>query len=326
MSFRIFLIFYFCFETISSLAIRPKKIDGPLTPHFVNWLNQNGYGKYPYERFDLGPTGSFGGKNNDGNHIVNQPVVFIHGNSDGALAIPGNYSSGWTSSIEYFLSQGYTSAELYVTTWGDRNPENAKYRSHTCEYLIYIRRFVEAVLEYTQASKIDVISHSMGVTLARRVIKGGMHFDENGSGANLGMCTCSGIEDDYAFPTCNSNNGFWPGDPCNSSKACANISEIQCSKDFNYSHYLTNLNSEGTKEGNFVFSSWSKGKHYFICGLLYFFSADDILMNECHVYGRPTALITDSKCFKIYDGLTHMETKELTVKDQHRMVVHHLCV
>jgi len=37
-----------------------------------------------------------------------------------------------------------------------------------------LRAFTEAVLNYTGAEKINVISHSMGVTLSRRVIKGGI--------------------------------------------------------------------------------------------------------------------------------------------------------
>jgi len=39
--------------------------------------------------------------------------------------------------------------------------------------LEYLRAFTEAVIAYTGAAKIDVIGHSMGVTLSRRVIKGG---------------------------------------------------------------------------------------------------------------------------------------------------------
>lgn len=98
----------------------------------------------------------------------------------GALAIPGNYSSGWSYSIQNFLKEGYTEAELYTTTWGNRDPNFARFRGHTCEYLLYLRKFVDAVFEYTKAREIDVISHSMGVTLTRRIIKGGLHFDDNG--------------------------------------------------------------------------------------------------------------------------------------------------
>lgn len=39
--------------------IRPK---GPLTDHFVNWLIANGYESDTFDRPDIGPSGSFGGR------------------------------------------------------------------------------------------------------------------------------------------------------------------------------------------------------------------------------------------------------------------------
>lgn len=40
-----------------------------------------------------------------------------------------------------------------------------------------LRAFVEAVIAYTGAPQVNIISHSMGVTLARKVIKGGSAQD-----------------------------------------------------------------------------------------------------------------------------------------------------
>lgn len=39
--------------------LRPK---GPLTDHFVNWLISNGYEGDTFDRPDIGPSGSFGGR------------------------------------------------------------------------------------------------------------------------------------------------------------------------------------------------------------------------------------------------------------------------
>ena len=49
---------------------------------------------------------------------------------------------------------------------------------------------------------------------------------------------------------------------------------------------------------------------------------DDIFSNGCAVYDYPTPHIPDSDCVKIFFNLTHMETKEDTVKDQYRLVTY----
>ncbi|OJH39211.1 hypothetical protein [Cystobacter ferrugineus] len=43
-----------------------------------------------------------------------------------------------------------------------------------------MRAFIQAVQEYTGARKVDVIGHSMGVTLARKAIQGGPGYDPYG--------------------------------------------------------------------------------------------------------------------------------------------------
>src|SRR5262245_13273229 len=91
-----------------------------LTPNFRNWLVANGYSVYDFARDDV-QVGSFGGKQDDADNAINQPVIFIHGNSDSALGTGGSFT-GWTSSINYFLSQGYKSSELYATTLGPADP------------------------------------------------------------------------------------------------------------------------------------------------------------------------------------------------------------
>uniref|UniRef100_A0A1I8A932 Lipase n=1 Tax=Steinernema glaseri TaxID=37863 RepID=A0A1I8A932_9BILA len=304
---------------------------GPLTPHFQEWLNNNGFASYKFARSDLGQTGSYGGRNSSGDKVKNYPIVFIHGNSDGALAIPGPYSSGWTNTISYFESQGYTSAELYVTTWGDRKAADAHLNTHSCDLIQRLRAFVDAVLGYTGADYIDIISHSMGVTLARKVIRGGLLIDPKApghgcnigpslasrvdtfigiSGANYGMCTCS-LQNEAIFPTCNNINGFWPGDDCDSNHGICGSTPLPspCTSGTKYSGYLTDLNTKKESEGNFVFSIMSID--------------DDIIMNHGMVWGRPTAVIPGSTQVKIFENYTHMETKELTAQLQYAMVVYH---
>jgi len=48
-----------------------------------------------------------------------------------------------------------------------------------------LRKFTEAVIAYTGAEKIDIIGHSMGVILGRRILKGGLVHEDEGD-FNLG--------------------------------------------------------------------------------------------------------------------------------------------
>ncbi len=91
-----------------------------------------------------------------------------------------------------------------------------------------VRSFVEAVLEYTGAEQVDIISHSLGVTYSRRIIKGGFtEADEEPfyigeplthrvntyigiAGRNWGSTTC-GMDLYQDFRICNNLTGGFPG-------------------------------------------------------------------------------------------------------------------
>jgi triacylglycerol lipase len=102
-----------------SLLLQPTltaTLERGLTPHFIKWLNANGYGSYGFERSDL-VGGAYGGKESDDDSVTHNPIVYFHGNSDVAVGTNGDFN-GFTASIEHFLSQGYKKSELYITTWG----------------------------------------------------------------------------------------------------------------------------------------------------------------------------------------------------------------
>uniref|UniRef100_A0A0N5CAP8 Lipase domain-containing protein n=1 Tax=Strongyloides papillosus TaxID=174720 RepID=A0A0N5CAP8_STREA len=314
------------------------EVQGPITNDFKEWLDNNGYKFFNYSREEFGKYGSYGGKKTPTDKITKIPIIFVHGNSDGALKMPGIYSTGFSKTIEYFESNGYTSSELYVTTWGDRNTDNAGTRTHSCEFVQYIRNFMEAVIRYTGSDFINIISHSMGVTLARKAIIGTMLIDILDtrhscivgkpleekvnvfiglSGANYGICSCSGPEAALEA-TCNNLNGFFPGDKCQSYIPINNTippdvtscnddhTKLSCLKPAKYSKILYDMNNSQTGIGKNVFSFWS---------------LDDELLGSCsRVWGRPTAFIPNSSGVRVFSKLGHEQVKDNTIMDQYSII------
>jgi hypothetical protein len=148
----------------------------------------------------------------------------------------------------------------------------ASQNAHTKEYVMYVRKFIEAVLAYTKSEKVYIIAHSMGVTLSRKAVQGGSATDKKVSydvgpslasnieaffglaGGNLGLVDC---KYSLALPTCNAETGT------NFLKRCLGFSPSP-------STYLKNLNS-GPKEGSRVYALWSPD--------------DDIIKYKCMVNG-----------------------------------------
>lgn len=83
------------------------------------------------------------------------------------------------------------------------------------------------MLAYTGASHVNIISHSMGVAIARKAVKGGSGVDHAAgsyevgpslrskvstfiglAGVNLGLMQCI---PNIAFNYCNKNDGLFPG-------------------------------------------------------------------------------------------------------------------
>uniref|UniRef100_A0A0N4ZQC4 Protein kinase domain-containing protein n=1 Tax=Parastrongyloides trichosuri TaxID=131310 RepID=A0A0N4ZQC4_PARTI len=323
----IFLFIFYC---------NCDDIKGPLTKDFQSWLNSNGYKEYDFVREEFGFYGSYGGKKSSNASITKKPIIFIHGNSDGALKMEGLYSTGFSKTIEYFQNKGYGSEELYVTTWGDRNSDNAGKRSHSCEYVKYIRSFIDAVMKYTKSETINVISHSMGVTMARKAIVGTMTTDilDNClvgrplgekvnvfiglAGANYGLCTCSGPFASVEY-TCNNLNGFFPGNDCesyllynktylpNDKTACDWSSEnMICLKEPKYSKVLYDLNHSKYNAGQNIYSFWSLN--------------DEVLGKTNEVWGRPTSHIPKSDGVRIFLNLSHEQVKDNTIPEQYSII------
>lgn len=282
-----------------------------LSSHFQAFLDQN-YPEFDFARTDLSG-GSFGGFASATDCAARQPVIFVHGNSDRAL---GGSMGGWQVSVNHFVSKGYRRAELYGTTYGPASALQASSYYHSREHLTHIRAFIEAVLEYTGADKVDVIGHSMGVTVSRKAIKGGWANDlaDGGdyylggsltsrvdtfvgiAGGNLGLASCYATP---GVPTCGATNGFYPG-------------QLIGFVVYGMSNILSDINASARYEGAFRYSIWS--------------TVDEIVGGACLVWGRNTCRVPGHTGEKVYSSYPygHIGVRDQTAAVQYSMVVNHV--
>lgn len=132
------------------------------------------------------------------------PVIFLHGNNDTPYPTACNpYYGDIHSLAQYLADHGYATSELWGLGYqGDQcdtiaNPTNKSGVAHsTVANIPDLDRFVRAVLAYTGAKRVDIVGHSLGVTLARAWMKA----DHTGhlvrrlvgiDGPNHGIINCS---------------------------------------------------------------------------------------------------------------------------------------
>jgi hypothetical protein len=179
-----------------------------------------------------------------------------------------------------------------------------------------VRKFIEAVKAYTGASKVDIVAHSMGVTLARKAILGGYATDalEGGeyyigpaltssvdtfvgiAGANRGLVSC--YQTAGSTPTCAATNGLYPG----------YWNGLGVS---GRSSFLTDLASRSGYEGSYRYSIWS--------------TVDEIIGYGNVVYYDYTSRLPGQTGEKTYSSVPygHFGSKDQTAAVQLSMVKNH---
>ena len=109
------------------------------------------------------PMPGFGGGGGGVNRV---PVIWIHGNTVSAAF--------WLPARQYFLEQGYTQDETWALSYGW---DNARYFDSADLSVPSVDRIVNAVTNYLTeqtgepVQQVDVIGHSLGVTLVRQWMK-----------------------------------------------------------------------------------------------------------------------------------------------------------
>ncbi|GMT06426.1 hypothetical protein PENTCL1PPCAC_28600, partial [Pristionchus entomophagus] len=312
---------------IALVAAAAAAIHGPFTEDFIKFLEKSpGRNEYSLSTYkEYGSSGTFGGRTTRDEKVTEQPVLFVHGNADSALH-HSDLASGWTKSVDHFKGHRYSGAALYGLTYGGRDINMALQSTISCRNLLGLRRFIEAIVEYTEAEKIDVIAHSMGVTLARKAIKGGqVHLSGEScdlgepisdridafvaiSGANYGMCMClvAGID---GMPACG-QKGYAPGTCGRREASMADcMDETDECEGEDYAGVLKAVNGDEEKEAYFVASIYSND--------------DAVLGKNNLVWGKKTSVVPGSDLTHAYQDLDHFQTKDKTVRDQLSLVSKH---
>lgn len=128
-------------------------------------------------------------------------VVLVHGNTGSP--------SDWDNTYELLLANGYSSSQIYRPSWGS---SYAAYNNHSGSEETPVRNDITTALNSSCTGKIDVIGHSMGVTLAAQQI---IKLDKSSqvdtfvgvAGAYHGLWTCGVYPWNVWIPTC-ANDGL----------------------------------------------------------------------------------------------------------------------
>jgi pimeloyl-ACP methyl ester carboxylesterase len=177
------------------------------------------------------PQVGFGGFGGGDCTATRTPVVFVHGNADRAInwdspidgAVEG-FVPPRRSVYEEFKTRGYNDCELFGFTYLSRDEqEDPAGNYHRPEKYFVIQKFIDAVKAYTGKSQVDLVTHSLGVSMSLAALT---HYDSWGSvrrfvniaGGIRGLNSCLfvGFANPMA-PTCGSENllesdvfGFYP--------------------------------------------------------------------------------------------------------------------
>jgi hypothetical protein len=158
------------------------------------------------ENFYLGkPVLGFGARG----FIHRVPVIFLHGNNDTPFPTACNPYGDVQSFAQYFADHGYQLSELWALGYqGDQcdlltTPTDRSGIAHsTAAAVNLLRQFVRDVMVYTHSPQVDIVAHSLGVTVAREWMRQDNAYREVRSlvaidGPNHGIVDCADSNANY---------------------------------------------------------------------------------------------------------------------------------
>jgi pimeloyl-ACP methyl ester carboxylesterase len=110
--------------------------------------------------------------------VTRTPVILLHGNNDTPYASACNPYGNVHDLAQYLVDHGYAPSEVWALGYqGDQcdlltDQTRRSGEAHsTLANVPDLRAFVHAVLDYTGAKQVDIVGHSLGVTLTRAWLK-----------------------------------------------------------------------------------------------------------------------------------------------------------
>lgn len=120
-----------------------------------------------------------------GHAACKDAVVLVHGNT--------GTPSDWDNTYDLLLSKGYSASEIFRPNWGSKYCAGCN--NHSGSEETPVKQAINDAISASCSGKIDVIGHSMGVTLAaQQIIKNGHASKVDAfvgiAGAYRGLMSC----------------------------------------------------------------------------------------------------------------------------------------
>ncbi len=127
-------------------------------------------------------------------------IVLVHGNTGSP--------SHWNNTVSTLKSRGYLASQLFLPNWGSKT--NAGSNDHGNVNTGVVKSSLQAAAASSCTGRIDVIGHSMGVTLAMKAINelayaGRINSFVSVAGAQHGLNSCGVYPWNVASTTCGAN-------------------------------------------------------------------------------------------------------------------------
>ena len=108
--------------------------------------------------------------------LKHRPVILLHGNGVNALHDPAWYklipAMGMNRIGQQLRRMGYSDAEIWAPSYLGSSTFWPQLKRPVRDNLPDVRRFIDAVIDYLEVEKVDIIAHSLGNNMAIGYLKG----------------------------------------------------------------------------------------------------------------------------------------------------------